>query len=133
MTSNVRQRVSWRIGRWALGVVIFAASCAPKPPSLPTGTSTPFPDFPSAYRQATAACEHTTTITLSMALSGKAGSMKLRERIAPFGKPVFVLVADGARGTLVLPREDRVLTDASPDRIVEALAGVPLGAEDLRT
>jgi len=83
-----------------------------------------------------------------MALSGKAGSMKLRGRIdagfaapararlegiAPFGKPVFVLVADGARGTLVLPREDRVLTDASPDRIVEALAGVPLGAEDLRT
>ena len=78
-----------------------------------------------------------------MAMSGKAGTMKLRGRvdagfeapararlegIAPFGKPVFVLVADGGRGTLVLPREDRVLRDAPPEQIVEALAGVPARA-----
>lgn len=83
-----------------------------------------------------------------MALSGHAGSTKLRGRIdagfeapararlegiAPFGKPVFILVADDARGALVLPREDRVLSDAPPDRIIEALAGVPLGADTLRT
>src|SRR5262249_40349723 len=37
------------------------------------------------------------------------------------------------RGTLVLPREDRVLADAPPDRIVEALAGVALGVDTLRT
>jgi hypothetical protein len=88
------------------------------------------------------------TLTVSMSLSGHAGSTKLRGRvdagfeapararlegIAPFGKPAFILAADGARGTLVLPREDRVLADAPPDRIVEALAGVPLGAETLRT
>ncbi len=83
-----------------------------------------------------------------MALSGRAGTTKLRGRIdagfgapgrarlegiAPFGKPVFILVADGARGTLVLPREDRVLRDAAPDQIVEALAGVRLGPDALRT
>ena len=83
-----------------------------------------------------------------MGLSGKAGTTKLRGRIdagfaepararlegiAPFGKPVFILVADGGRGTLVLPREDRVLRDAPPDRIVEALAGVPLAPDALRT
>jgi hypothetical protein len=88
------------------------------------------------------------TITVSMAISGKAGTTRLRGRIdagfeapararlegiAPFGKPVFVLVADGARGTLVLPREDRVLRDAAPDQIVDALAGVPLGPDALRT
>jgi hypothetical protein len=88
------------------------------------------------------------TLTVSMSLSGRAGSTKLRGRIdagfetparsrlegiAPFGRPVFILVADGSRGTLVLPREDRVLADAPPDRIVEALAGVPLGADTLRT
>ena len=88
-----------------------------------------------------------TTMTASMALSGKAGSTKLRGRIdagfaapararlegvAPFGKPVFVLIADGSRGTLVLSREDRVLSDADPERIVEALAGVPVGPEALR-
>lgn len=83
-----------------------------------------------------------------MAMSGKAGGNKLRGRIdagfaapgrarlegiPPFGKPVFVLVADGDKGTLVLTREDRVLRDAPPDQIVEALAGVPLGPDALRT
>ena len=83
-----------------------------------------------------------------MALSGMAGTTKMRGRIdagfaepararlegiAPFGKPIFILVADGGRGTLVLPREDRVLRDAAPDQIVEALAGVPLGPDALRT
>jgi hypothetical protein len=87
-------------------------------------------------------------MTASMAMSGKAGATKVRGRIdagfeapararlegiAPFGKPVFVLVADGTRGTLVLPREDRVLRDAPPDQIVEALAGVALGPDALRT
>lgn len=88
------------------------------------------------------------TLTVSMSLSGRAGTTKLRGRvdagfeapgrvrlegIAPFGKPVFILVADGARGTLVLPRDDRVLTDAPPDQIIDALAGVPLGGDELRT
>ena len=128
--------------------MVVVSACAPKPPTLPTGAGAPFPEFPSAYQQATAACRDVRTITLSMAVSGRAGSTKLRGRIdagfaapakarlegiAPFGKPVFVLVADGARGTLVLPREDRVLKDAPPDRIVDALAGVPLGPAALRT
>jgi outer membrane lipoprotein-sorting protein len=123
------------------------AGCAPKPPALPSGQGTPFPDYQSAYQHATAACRGVKTITLSMALSGKAGTTKLRGRIdagfeapararlegiAPFGKPVFILVADGNRGTLVLPREDRVLRDAAPDQIVEALAGVRLGPDALR-
>lgn len=129
----------------ALGIV---TACAPKPPSLPAGASTPFPDFQSAYSVATAACGRVSTITLTANLSGRAGSTKLRGRvdagfaspararlegIAPFGRPVFILVADGDRGTLVLPRDDRVLKDAPPQQIVEALAGVPLDAASLRT
>lgn len=132
-----------------MGVVAAAAgACAPKAPTLPSGTGTPFAGYASAYAEATAACRDVRTMTASMALSGKAGSTKLRGRIdagfaapararlegiAPFGKPVFVLVADQSRGTLVLTREDRVLRDAPPDQIVEALAGVPLGADALRT
>jgi hypothetical protein len=88
------------------------------------------------------------TITASMGMSGKAGRTKLRGRIdagfaapgrarlegiPPFGKPVFTLVADGGKGTLVLTRDDRVLRDAPPDQIVEALAGVALGPDALRT
>ena len=129
-------------------LLLLVTGCAPKAPALPSGASTPFPDFQSAYEQATAACRATKTLTASMALSGRAGSTKLHGRvdagfeapararlegIAPFGKPVFVLVVDGAHGSLVLPREDRVLSDAPADRIFEALAGVPLDAAALRT
>jgi hypothetical protein len=131
-------------------IAILASACAPKAPiALPTGAATPYSGFAAAYDQATAACRGVQTITASMGMSGKAGSTTLRGRIdagfaAPdrarleglhpvFGRPVFVLVAEGGRGTLVLTREDRVLRDAPPDQIVEALAGVPLGPEVLRT
>lgn len=115
---------------------------------LPSGTGSPFPEFPSAYKDATSACSGVKTISASMGMSGKAGATKLRGRIdagfaapdrarlegvPPFGKPVFILVADGANATLVLTRDERVLRDAPPDQIVEALAGVALGPDALRT
>jgi hypothetical protein len=116
---------------------------------LPSGTGSPFPEFSSAHTEATSACSTVKTITASMGMSGKAGNTKLRGRIdagfaAPararlegvpplFGKPVFVLVADGDTATLVLTRDERVLRDAPPDQIVEALAGVALGPDALRT
>jgi outer membrane lipoprotein-sorting protein len=130
-----------------LAFCLFAA-CAHRPPILPTAAGTPFPDFSSAYQQATASCRGVKTITASMGMSGKAGNTKLRGRIdagfaapgrarlegiPPFGKPVFVLVADNGTGTLVLTRDDRVLRDAPPEQIVEALAGVALTPDDLRT
>jgi len=128
--------------------MMAATACAPKPPVLPTGPGMPFDGYAAAYQEATASCQDVRTITASMALSGKAGTTKLRGRIdagfaapgrlrlegiPPFGRPVFELVADGARATLVLPRDERVLRDAPPDRIVEALAGVALGPDALRT
>jgi hypothetical protein len=128
---------------------LLATGCAPKALVLPTGGATPYAGFAAAHDQATAACRGVKTIRASMGMSGKAGSSTVRGRIdagfaAPdrarlegvhpvFGRPVFVLVAEGGRGTLVLTREDRVLRDAPPEQIVEALAGVPLGADALRT
>jgi outer membrane lipoprotein-sorting protein len=129
-------------------VAAIVSSCAAKAPTLPMGTGTPFPEYASAYADATKDCRGVNTITVSMAMSGKAGTTKLRGRIdagfaapskarlegiPPFGKPVFVLVADGARGTLVLTRDDRVLRDAPFDQIVEALAGVAVDPDALRT
>ena len=129
-------------------VSVALAGCGTRPPVLPGGAAAPFPGFAAAYQDATAACRGVRTITASMGMSGKAGSTKLRGRIdagfaapdrarlegvPPFGKPVFVLVAEGGRGTLVLTRENRVLRDAPPDQIVEALAGVRLGPDALRT
>jgi len=55
------------------------------------------------------------------------------EGIAPFGRPIFVLTAAGENGTLVLSRDNRVLRDAPAGSIVEALAGVPVGAAAMRT
>jgi outer membrane lipoprotein-sorting protein len=132
-----------------VAAALTAGGCAPKALVIPAGAGTPFPEFASAYQQATNRCHAVNTISASMGMSGRAGATKLRGRIdagfaAPdrarleglhpvFGKPVFVLVAEGGRGTLVLTREDRVLRDAPPDQIVEALAGVALGPDALRT
>lgn len=142
-------RLCWESGVVALGIVTAAlGGCAPKPPALPSGVGTPYDDFARAYDEATSGCRNIKTITVSMGLSGKAGSTKLRGRIdagfaepararlegiPPFGKPVFILVAEEGRGTLVLTREDRVLRDAPPEAIVEALAGVALAPDALRT
>ena len=132
---------------WPILFALAAACATPKPPSFPTGPGTPFPEFGSAYAEATASCAHIDTFTASMALSGRAARTKLRGRIdagfaaparvrlegiAPFGRPVFVLTAQDDRGTLILPRDDRVLADAPPAAIVEALAGVALTPEALR-
>ena len=54
------------------------------------------------------------------------------EAVAPFGSPLFILVADGQRGTLLLLRDRRVLADAPPDDILNALLGVRLAPDDLR-
>ena len=122
-------------------------ACTPKPPALPAGAASPFPEYQQAWTEATRECARVQTLTASLAMSGKVAKTTLRGRIdagfaapsslrleavAPFGRPVFVLVATGDAGTLLLERDNRVLRGARPADIVEALAGVPLGAADLR-
>jgi outer membrane lipoprotein-sorting protein len=128
-----------------------ASSCrAPARVTLPSGAGAAFPDFVSAFTEATSACEGVKTMSASLSLSGRAGSTRLAARIdagfaAPArlrlegyprvhfgGKPFFVLVADGDTATLVLTRDDRVLQGAAPSAIVEALAGVALNPGELR-
>ena len=147
-------RVSWSgsttARRATLCLLIVAASCAPPRVTLPTGAGTPFPDFLSAYTQATAECRAVRTMSASLSLAGRAGSTKLAARIdAGFaeparlrlegyprvnfgGKPFFVLVASGPTATLVLTRDGRVLRGAAPSAIIEALAGVALEPDELR-
>ena len=124
---------------WAL------AGCAGARPSLPTGSGTPFPGFESAYEQAVQECRGARTLVAELGLSGRAGGTRLRGRInagfsAPgdvrlegvaFGRPVFILAARGKDATLLLPREDRVVRDAPPEDIIEALAGVRLSPGEL--
>jgi hypothetical protein len=132
----------------ALLALSIAACAPPAAPKLPTGAGAPFPDFASAYGKAIAGCGDIKTFTAVLAMSGRAGRTKLRGRleagfaapasmrlegIAPFGRPIFVLTAVDERGTLVLSRDDRVLRDAPAASIVEALAGVPMGASEMRS
>jgi len=122
------------------------ASCARPHITLPTDPGIPLPDFRAIHMQVSAGCAAVRTLTAEMALSGRAGRQRLRGRVlagfarpasmrlegvAPFGSPAFILVARAGEGTLLLPRDDRVLRGAKPEDILGALAGVALGPADL--
>ncbi len=91
-------------------------------------------------------CRDVQSLQAELALSGNAGPQKLRgrvlagfapgamrlEAVAPFGSPAFILTADGERGTLLLPRDRRILQNTAPDDILNALIGLRLGPDDLR-
>ena len=129
-------------------VAVLASGCGAKHFEAPTGAGTPFPDYAAALDEARASCRGVKTMKATLSLSGRSGATKLRGRVdaglsapgeirlegrAPFGRPVFILVArDSSNATLWLPRDNRVLRGAPPAAIVEALAGVALGPDELR-
>jgi outer membrane lipoprotein-sorting protein len=133
----------------ALLLLFLASACGAKRVTLPSGPGTPYPGYAAAVDQATAGCRGVKTMTATLSLSGRAGEQKLRGRVdagfsapgaarlegrAPFGRPVFVLVArDDANAMLVLPRDNRVLRNAPAAAIVEALTGVKLDPDELRS
>jgi outer membrane lipoprotein-sorting protein len=134
---------------FAVLLALLVSGCGAKHFEPPSGAGTPFPDFAAALDQAREHCRGVKTMRLTLSLSGRAGSTKLRGRVdaglaspaeirlegrAPFGRPVFILVArDAKTATLWLPRDNRVLRDSAPAAIVEALAGVALGPDELRS
>jgi hypothetical protein len=66
-------------------------------------------------------------------LAGLAAPASARlEALAPFGQPVFVFVARNNEATLLLPRDRRVLEHGRADEVLDAVAGVPIDATDLR-
>jgi hypothetical protein len=130
-----------------LVAVAAVSACTPKVASLPSGSGAPFPEAANAYARATERCRGVRTFSAELALSGRVSGHKLRGRIlaglaepsqlrleapAPFGRPVFILVARGQEATLVLSRDRRVLRGVAPDAIIEALTGVAIGPDDLR-
>lgn len=127
---------------WALAI---AAACAPRRPTLPTGAGEPFPGFEAVYEEAVRECRGARSVLAELGLSGRAGDTKLRGRInaglaepdalrlegVAFGRPVFILAARNGRATLLLNREDRVVRNAPPEAIVQALTGVALTPPEL--
>ena len=127
-------------------LLVLTAGCATNRPTLPTGAGTPFPGFEAVYEEAVRECSGAKTVVAELGLSGRAGTTRLRGTVTSalgeggairlegvaLGRAIFILAGRGGRATLLLLRDDRVVRDAPPEAIVEALAGVPLTPADLR-
>jgi hypothetical protein len=115
---------------------------------LPAGPGTPATDAAEALTQATATCSGIRTLTAEVQASGKVSGQRFRARlsvgvaapasarieaVAPFGAPIFILAANNDEATLLLPRDERVLQHGKSAEVLDAVAGVPLGAADLHT
>jgi hypothetical protein len=141
---------SWRFRLVPLAILLAAGGCAARPPALPGGPGAPYADYATAYAQATERCRAVRTFAGVLNLSGRVSGTRIRARIdagfaspgrirleglppaLAFGRPIFVLVGTADESLLVLPRDKRVLTGEPTERIIEALAGVELTAEELR-
>jgi hypothetical protein len=128
-----------------LGVLLEA--CAARGFTLPTDSGNPLPDFAQVHAQISSACAGVRTLTAELGLSGRAGDQRLRGRVvagfarpgsmrleapAPFGAPVFILVASDNSATLLRPRESLILRNAAPAAILGAVTGVSLAPADLQ-
>jgi hypothetical protein len=131
-----------------IALALGAAACGAPLMKLPAGPGAPAADAADALTRATAACRDVRTLTAEIAASGTVNGQRFRARfsagvaapasarleaVAPFGAPAFILVADNDDATLLLPREDRVLQHRRSAEVLDAVAGVPLSAADLRT
>ena len=127
-------------------IAILCSSCGAPLMKLPAGPGAPAADASDALTQATAVCRGIRTLTAEVGASGKVSGQRFRARlsagvaapasarleaVAPFGPPIFILVATNDDATLLLPREERVLQHGRPADVLDAVAGVPLSAGDL--
>jgi len=136
--AGVEGTVLWRM---ALGLACAALNaCAPiggitwpSRAPVPSGTAL------IAYERASAACRAVDAATAAVSVSGRLGHDRVRgrllvgadragrlriEALAPFGEPLFVLVAENGRATLLLARQQQVLRDAPASEVLDALAGL---------
>ena len=102
---------------------------------------------PPRWRRPPATCGSIRSFTAEIGVSGSVERHRARgrllagfeapastrlEAVAPFGQPLFILVATGNDATLLLPRDRRILEHGRPDAVLEAIAGVPVGSAELR-
>jgi hypothetical protein len=126
------------------------AGCATTRLRLPDGPGAPFPDFLPLFETAVADCGQIQHLDALIRLRGRGGGAGLNTRVrvlaglsapglvhlaglAPFGAPVFYLVARPGEATLWLTREKRVLRDVPFADMLEGLVGVSLNPDALRS
>ena len=125
----------------------LAAACGSTRLVLPDGPGVPYPGYERLFGAAVSECRRVRSVETLIALSGRGGGAGLRGRVraglaepasmrleglAPFGAPVFYLVASPAGATLWLTREARVVTGVPAPDLFASLTGIPFGADDLR-
>jgi hypothetical protein len=144
---NARRSVSILHLAVCVTAVVALSGCAARRLTLPGDPGAPFPDFANVYSAITATCGGVRTLTAELGLSGRAGGRRIRGRaivgfarpdslrlegVAPFGPPAFILTARRAMATLLLPRDNRVVRNAPPEEILDALTGVRISPADLQ-
>ena len=130
-----------------LALVCLTAACGARRLELPSDSGRPLPGYEAIHRDLSAACRGVNTLTTELSLSGRAGdqrlrgtlhagfrvaaSMRLEFRVPPFNSLGFVLAADDASATLLLPRTDEAVRGTRADEILGALTGITLSPADL--
>src|SRR4029450_6063316 len=104
-------------------------------------------DSSAIVQEAFGHCGAVRSLTLEIGFSGKVGTTRLRgrlhagfrapdairlEAVAPFGAPFFILAGSDDKATLLLPRDERVLSGAKPGSVIDALTGLDVSPGDLR-
>ncbi len=134
----------------AVALPAVLTGCATTRPRLPDGPGTPLPDFLPLFETAVADCGQVQHLDALLRLRGRGGGVGLNSRVrvrvglsapgsarleglAPFGAPVFFLVARPGEATLWLTREKRVLRDVPFADMLEGLVGVSLSPGALRS
>ncbi len=132
---------------WICSAAVVAAGCGSTRLILPDGPGTPYPGFQGLFGSVVSECRTVRSIETMIRLSGRGGGAALRGRVraglaapasmrleglAPFGAPVFYLVASPGDATLWLTREARVVTGVPARELFASLTGIPFGPDDLR-
>lgn len=124
---------------------LCSTACAPTLTKLPSGPGILAPDIAGVLLQALTSCQRVQSLTAEIGVTGSVGGQRIRARLvggftnssarleaaAPFGAPLFIFVATGKDGTLLLPRDRRVVEHGEPADLLAAVAGVPLAPSDM--
>ena len=126
-------------------VALVATSCAPKLTKLPSGPGSLAPDIARVLLESLSNCQRAQSLTAEIGVSGSVGGQRLRTRLiggfttsatrleaaAPFGAPLFIFVATGRDGTLLLPRDRRVVEHGDSSELLAAIAGIKLTPSEM--
>lgn len=130
-------------------LAVIASACGAHRVRLPDGAGDPVSDADArvVFAQAAEDCQRAGTMSAVAATTGSIRGQRVRgtllvgtappasirlELAAPFGPPLFIFVSRAGQASLLLPREDRILTRAADYDVLEAVAGVPLETAELR-